>query len=47
MYLKGYETVPELERGLGQYFPFYNAERPHQALDYQTPRQVYEADGRR
>lgn len=47
VYLKGYETVPELERGLGQYFPFYNEERPHQALDYQTPRQVYEAVGRR
>jgi putative transposase len=47
VYLKGYETVPELERGLGQYFPFYNEERPHQALDYQTPRQVYEAGSRR
>ena len=47
VYLKGYETVPDLERGLGQYFPFYNEERPHQALDYQTPRQVYEAAGRR
>jgi putative transposase len=47
VYLKGYETVPDLERGLGQYFPFYNEERPHQALDYRTPRQVYEADGRR
>ncbi len=47
VYLKGYETVPDLERGLGQYFPFYNEERPHQALDYRTPRQVYEAVGRR
>jgi putative transposase len=47
VFLKGYETVPELERGLGQYFPFYNEERPHQALEYRTPRQVYEADGRR
>ena len=24
VYLNGYETVPELERGLGRYFPFYN-----------------------
>jgi len=47
VYLKGYGTVPELERGWGEYFPFYNEERPHQGLDYRTPRQVYEAVGRR
>lgn len=47
VYLKGYETVPELERGLREYFPFYNEERPHQALDYQSPRQVYHAGSRR
>jgi putative transposase len=47
VYLRGYETVPELEGGLGRYFPFYNEERPHQSLDYRTPRQVYEGVGRR
>ena len=47
VYLRGYETVPELERGLGRYFPFYNEERPHQSLDYRTPSQVYQAVGRR
>jgi putative transposase len=47
VYLKGYETVPELERGLREYFAFYNEERPHQALDYRCPRQVYQAGGRR
>ncbi|MHB1424759.1 MAG: IS3 family transposase [Gemmataceae bacterium] len=41
VYLRGYETVPELTQGLGRYFPFYNEERPHQALDYQTPAAVY------
>jgi len=41
VYLYGYETVPELEDGLGRYFPFYNRERMHQALDYQTPAAVY------
>lgn len=41
IYLRGYEGVPELERGLGHYFPFYNEERLHQALDYQTPGSVY------
>ena len=41
IYLHGYESVPELEQGLDQYFPFYNEERLHQALDYQTPAGVY------
>jgi len=43
VYLHGYETVPELERGLGRYFPFYNEERFHQSLDYQTPAKVWRA----
>lgn len=47
VYLKGYETASDLARGMGQYFSFYNEERPHQALGYRTPRQAYEADGRR
>ena len=41
IYLRGYETVPQLRHGLGSYFPFYNEERPHQALGYQTPEAVY------
>jgi len=41
IYLQGYESVPELEKGLGQYFPFYNHERLHQALAYRTPAAVY------
>src|SRR5262249_59516912 len=47
VYLKGYETVPELEGGLRAYFGFYNDERLHQSLGYQTPWQVYEAERRR
>ena len=43
VYLRGYETVPDLQRGLGSYFRFYNHERLHQALDYQTPAAVYQA----
>jgi putative transposase len=46
VYLRGYEGVPELQRGLVRYFAFYNGERLHQALDYRTPREVYEADRR-
>src|SRR5437763_1913948 len=41
IYLRCYETVPELTGGLGRYFPFYNQERGHQALGYRTPAQVY------
>lgn len=41
IYIKGYVTVAELEAGLTDYFWFYNHERPHQALGYQTPAEVY------
>src|SRR5436190_6010626 len=43
VYLRGYEAVPDLERGLRRYFAFYNGERFHQALDYRTPGDVYGA----
>jgi putative transposase len=43
VYVKGYETVPQLQEGLGGYFPFYNQERPHQSLGYRTPEAVYRA----
>lgn len=36
-----YANMAELTVGLAQYFAFYNAERPHQSLGYQTPDQVY------
>ena len=45
VYLKCYETVPELARGLGRYFTFYNEERLHQALGYRTPAEVYREAG--
>jgi putative transposase len=41
IYLHGYEGVPALTQGLGRYFPFYNEERLHQALDYRIPGAVY------
>jgi putative transposase len=41
IYLKDYGTVPELASGLDHSWWFYNQERPHQALEYQTPAQVY------
>ena len=42
VYLKGYETPKEVYCGLRDYFQFYNEVRPHQALGYKTPAQVYQ-----
>jgi putative transposase len=41
IYLRAYENGTQLRRGLTEYFDFYNARRTHQALDYQTPNDVY------
>ena len=41
VYLKGYGSMGELTLGLTEYFAFYNSERPHQALEYETPDVVY------
>jgi len=41
VYIKDYQSVPEAVSNLRTYFRFYNQERFHQALDYQTPAQVY------
>ena len=43
VYLHDYATVPAAVQGLKKYFEFYNEERLHQALNYQTPSEVYEA----
>lgn len=45
VYLRGYESVPELERGLRAYFAFYNGERLHQSLGYRPPVAVYRGVG--
>jgi putative transposase len=44
IYLRGYETVPQLQQGLSLYFPYYNEERLHQSLDYRAPAAVYRAE---
>src|SRR5262249_37281581 len=45
IYIRGYETVPELHPGLARSFAFDNGERPHQSLDYRTPAAVYRGAG--
>ena len=42
VYLKDYADPGEARTGLGAYFRFYNQERPHQALQYRTPVEVYQ-----
>jgi putative transposase len=37
VYIKRYESGAEAENGLRAYMRFYNEERPHQALKYETP----------
>lgn len=41
VYLNHYETPVEAKRGIGGYFEFYNNERLHQSLNYNTPEEVY------
>jgi len=41
IYLHVYEDGLSLYRGLQQYFSFYNGERRHQSLQYETPLNLY------
>jgi len=41
VYLHAFEDGVQLYAGLQEYFYFYNRERPHQSLDYQTPASLY------
>ncbi len=41
VYLKAYQDGKDARGSLGEYFQFYNTERPHQALGYQTPAEMF------
>jgi len=41
IYLRDYALVTEARTGIGNWFRFYNQERPHQSLGYRTPSQLY------
>lgn len=44
VYIRDYTTPREARAGLTAYFDFYNNERPHQSLQYQTPAKVYHGE---
>jgi putative transposase len=44
VYLHDYDSPRHARQNLADYFPFYNTQRPHQALGYRTPAAVYFAD---
>ncbi|MBM5782896.1 MAG: transposase [Pelagibacterales bacterium] len=41
VYLKSYECVSDARRQLLDFVEFYNYQRPHQALKYKTPAEIY------
>jgi len=41
VYIHDYDSPRSARDGLERYFAFYNDERPHQSLGYQTPSEVY------
>jgi putative transposase len=41
VYIRDYRSPADAFAGLSRYFPFYNTERPHQALGYRTPAEVH------
>lgn len=41
VYIKSYENLKDVRRGLKEYFEFYNEKRPHQGIGCKTPSEVY------
>lgn len=41
VFIKAYGSIAEARRGIGSWISFYNDERPHRALNYRTPSEVF------
>lgn len=41
VYVHAYDDLSNARRGIRDWFAFYNGERPHQTLGYQTPKSFY------
>jgi putative transposase len=44
VFIKASGSVIEARRGIGGWLSFYNEERPHQALGYRTPCEVFDGE---
>lgn len=44
VYLKAYEDIKEARVNIAEWIRFYNFDRPHQALGYKTPWEVYQQE---
>jgi putative transposase len=44
VFIRAYGAVIEARGNIGKWLEFYNDERPHQALDYRTPREIFEGE---
>jgi putative transposase len=47
VYLHAYDSVAQARAGIDRYFGFYNDQRAHQALGYQTPAAFYDREARK
>jgi putative transposase len=41
VYIKDYNSVPEAIKSISEYIKFYNTERLHSSLNYNTPSEIY------
>ena len=44
VYLKAYKDRTEAKQGIGTYLDLYNRVRPHQALGYRTPQEMFQRE---
>jgi Transposase and inactivated derivatives len=45
VYLNSYSDIKQANHNLAKYFNFYNYDRPHQALNYNTPFEIFNKTG--
>lgn len=41
VYISGYGSIKDARKGIKEFIHYYNTQRPHQHLGYQTPQEVY------
>ncbi len=46
LYLRDYQDLNELERGVARWFAHYNSDRSHQSLGWRTPMEAWSGEAR-